>query len=174
MTATTEQDRRYQEAAAQLGAALERLARGYEANPERCRDLIQDIHVALWRSLGLFDGRCSLRTWVYRVAHNAATSHILGEKRRRTGHWTTLDEAGHIGDGSDIEADLQRQQALQRLKTLIHSLEPADRQVMLLYLEGIDAAAMAEITGLKASHVATKIHRIKALLSRRFHEGEPS
>jgi RNA polymerase sigma-70 factor (ECF subfamily) len=172
MTATAEQDRRYQEAAAEFGAAVERLARGYEANPERCRDLVQDIHVVLWRSLKLFDGRCSLRTWVYRVAHNTATSHVL--KERRKGAWVTLDAAADIGDGSDIEAEAGQARALERLMALIQALEPSDRQIMLLYLEGLDAAATAEITGLKSGHIATKIHRIKALLSRRFHAGGPS
>jgi RNA polymerase sigma-70 factor (ECF subfamily) len=43
-------------------------------NPEDRRDLLQEIHLALWRSFATFDDRCSLRTWVYRVAHNVATS----------------------------------------------------------------------------------------------------
>jgi N-acetylneuraminic acid mutarotase len=38
----------------------------------RCRDLLQEIHFQLWRSFAHFDHRCSLRTWVYRVAHNVA------------------------------------------------------------------------------------------------------
>ena len=42
---------------------------------------------------------------------------------------------------------------------------------MLLYLEGIDAASIGEVTGLSAGNVATKIHRIKSVLARRFHEG---
>jgi RNA polymerase sigma-70 factor, ECF subfamily len=61
-------DELYKEASATYGAALQRLARGYEADPERGRDLLQEIHIELWRSLRLFDNRCSLRTWVYRVA----------------------------------------------------------------------------------------------------------
>ncbi|MGZ6014354.1 MAG: sigma factor-like helix-turn-helix DNA-binding protein [Phenylobacterium sp.] len=48
---------------------------------------------------------------------------------------------------------------------------PPDRQVLLLYLEDLDAAAIGEITGLSAGAVATKIHRLKALLARRFAEG---
>jgi RNA polymerase sigma-70 factor (ECF subfamily) len=68
----SEQDERYSAAAMEHGAALQRLARATEANPERRRDLLQDMHVALWRSFAGFDGRCSVRTWVYRVAHNVA------------------------------------------------------------------------------------------------------
>ena len=80
MDASQGQDQRYDAAAAEFGAAIERLARGYEANPEARRDLVQDIHIALWRSLAGFDGRCALRTWVYRVAHNTAVSHVQGAR----------------------------------------------------------------------------------------------
>jgi DNA-directed RNA polymerase specialized sigma24 family protein len=41
----------YEEVAADYGAALDRLARAYEADPDKRRDLLQDIHLALWRSL---------------------------------------------------------------------------------------------------------------------------
>jgi RNA polymerase sigma-70 factor, ECF subfamily len=53
------------------------MARAYEADPSRRQDLLQEVHVAIWRSLLTCDGRCSLRTWVYRVAHYTATKHTL-------------------------------------------------------------------------------------------------
>ena len=84
--AGSSQDVLYAEAAASYGAALERLARGYEPDADRRLDLVQEIHVALWRSFASFDGRCSLRTWVYRVAHNVATSQAI----RRRGRMPTL------------------------------------------------------------------------------------
>jgi DNA-directed RNA polymerase specialized sigma24 family protein len=59
------QDTQYEKAASDYGAALIRLARGYEADPEKRRDLLQEIHLALWRSFKAFQGACSLRTWVY-------------------------------------------------------------------------------------------------------------
>jgi RNA polymerase sigma-70 factor (ECF subfamily) len=40
---------------------------------------------------------------------------------------------------------------------------------MLLYLEEVDAATIADVTGLSAANVATKIHRIKQVLRQRFH-----
>jgi RNA polymerase sigma-70 factor (ECF subfamily) len=59
------------------------------------------------------------------------------------------------------------------LYAMIHQLKPLDRQVMLAYLEGLDAASTAEITGLSAGNVATKIHRIKQLLARRLNPADP-
>src|SRR5260370_3350227 len=58
------QDDLYQEAADTYGSALDRLARAYEADPDTPRDLLQDIHLQLWRSFGHFDVRCCPRTLV--------------------------------------------------------------------------------------------------------------
>src|SRR6195256_1206535 len=85
------QDGLYAEAAATYGAALERLARAYESDADRRLDLLQEVHVALWRSFAAFDGRCSLRTWVYRVAHNVATSQV-SRRRSRAPTLVGLDE----------------------------------------------------------------------------------
>lgn len=64
-------------------AALDRLARAYELDAEVRQDLLQEIHLQLWRSFAQFDGRCSMRTWVYRVAHNVATGHVIRQRRIR-------------------------------------------------------------------------------------------
>jgi len=77
------QDELYKEAVATYGPALVRLARACEADPDARKDLLQEMHLALWRSMKTFDARCSPRTWVYRVAHNAATSHVLRSRRSR-------------------------------------------------------------------------------------------
>jgi RNA polymerase sigma-70 factor (ECF subfamily) len=56
---------------------------------------------------------------------------------------------------------------------LIHQLAQTDRQVLLLYLEDVDAVGIGEVTGLSPGAVATKIHRLKALLARKLNEGGP-
>jgi len=158
----------YREAADGYGAALDRLASAYEANPEERRDLLQDIHLGLWRSFSAFDGRCSLRTWLYRVAHNIATSHVIRQKRKNSG-LVTLEA---IEAMPDVQDHYDQRANLERLMALIHQLKPLDRQMTLLYLEGMDAASIGEVMGVSAGSVATKIHRIKNILARRFHGGE--
>src|SRR5580704_9512672 len=106
------QDERYSSAAAEYGPALERLARAYEADPDRRRDLLQEIHLALWRSFAGFNGRCSLRTWVYRVAHNAAASHVLRERRTRAQVLVSVEELEAMPDPSAPEAAAGQRQAL--------------------------------------------------------------
>ena len=167
----SKQDTLYEEAASGFGAALGRLARAYEADPDKCRDLVQEIHIALWRSFGKFDGRCSLRTWIYRVAHNTATSHVIRQARAKTSAMVGLEELENLSDKNETEIASDQRVALERLLALIQKLKPVDRQVIVSYLEGMDAASIGEITGISAGNVATKIHRIKGILARRFHEG---
>jgi RNA polymerase sigma-70 factor (ECF subfamily) len=156
---TESQDELYQRIAQEYGAALARVAYAYEADPEVRRDLSQEIHLALWRSLAKFNGRCSLRTWIYRVAHNVATSHVVRQARGKSvGTFLTLEEAEAQAGIEDVEDSADRAQALGRLFTLIQQLDPLDRQVIMAYLEGLDAESIAEITGLTAANVWSKIH----------------
>jgi RNA polymerase sigma-70 factor, ECF subfamily len=167
------QDELYREAADEYGAALTRLAYAYEADPELRRDLLQEIHLALWRSFSKFNGRCSLRTWVYRVAHNVAASHVirLSQKKRNAVELVSLEEAEAQAGQENIEASAGREQILSRVLALIQRLELSDRQVILAYLEGLDAESIREITGLTTANIWTRIHRIKNLLAKRFHAG---
>jgi RNA polymerase sigma-70 factor (ECF subfamily) len=167
------QDERYTRAAATFGGALERLSRAYEADADQRLDLLQDIHFALWRSFERYDGRCSERTWVYRVAHNVAASYALKNRRTRMQNLASLDEIAIQDDRTQItpEVEVGDRQALDRLTALIQALTPPDRQIVVLYLEGLGAAAIGEICGFSPGAVATKIHRLKAVIARRFGQG---
>lgn len=161
----------YQETVSTHGPALDRLARAYEADPEARRDLLQEIHLALWRSLDSFQSRCSLRTWTYRVAHNVAASHIVANRRQKVHQLLSIDDVEVTDDTAGAADIADRRVGLARLMELIRELKPLDRQVVLLYLEGMDATGIAEVTGISAGNVATKIHRIKNVLTRRFQAG---
>ncbi len=115
-------------------------------------------------------GRCSERTWIYRVAHNVAISHTLKRRRQRSERLATLEElAAHPDPAAPTpETEAGEQQALARLMSLVRQLAPPDRQVLLLYLEGLDAAAIGEVCGLTPGAVAMKVHRLKAVLVQRF------
>jgi RNA polymerase sigma-70 factor (ECF subfamily) len=170
--AQDEQDQLYAAAIAAHGPALARLARAVEADSERARDLEQEVHLGLWRSFAGYDGRCALGTWTYRVAHNIAASH--GRSGARSAHFVDLEHAETIADDADPEREAGEAHALARLRRLIAQLAPPDRSVILLWLEGLDAAAIGEVTGLTPNNVAVKTHRIKALLARHFEQGDPA
>ena len=54
----------------------QRLAASHEADPERARDLAQDILVAVWRAWPAFRRQCSERTYVARIAQYRIATHI--------------------------------------------------------------------------------------------------
>ncbi|MBX3595656.1 sigma-70 family RNA polymerase sigma factor [Sphingomonas sp.] len=164
-------DRLYAEACAVHAPALARLARAVERDADRARDLEQDIHLALWRSLARYDGRCALGTWTYRVAHNVAAGHAT--RGARSTRLVALEEADALAADDDPEAQAGEAWVIERLHRLIAALKPADRSVILLYLEGLDTATIADVTGLSSSNVGVKVHRIKAMLARQFNSGDP-
>jgi RNA polymerase sigma-70 factor (ECF subfamily) len=162
----------YEQAAETFGPALDRLARAYELDADARRDLLQDIHLQLWRSFAYFDQRCSLRTWVYRVAHNVATKHVMRQRRIRD-RLVNIENFDFLPGSDQSERTASQAEALERLSLLIQRLKPLDRQIIVSYLEGLDASAIGEITGLSPANISMKVHRIKNILKRWFGEGGP-
>jgi RNA polymerase sigma-70 factor (ECF subfamily) len=163
-----EQDQAFTDVIARFGGAIARMARGYEADPDLRRDLEQDIQVALWQSLAGFDGRCALSTWVWRVAHNRATSHIIAQRRRSRGNWSNIENIEIATDDPTPFERATSEQAMALVLSIIDRLDPPDRQILLLYLEGVAATEIGEITGVSPDAVATRIHRFKTMLTRRY------
>jgi len=165
------QNQLFERVAAEFGPAMARLACAYEPDVDRRQDLLQEIHLALWRSLAIFDGRCSLRTWVYRVAHNTATAQVFRRRGRNPSAFLTLEDVEARTVTLNVEETVDRERALERLLALVYQLAPLDRQVMAAYLEDLKADEIAEITGLSVSNVWTRVHRIKNLLKQQFNQG---
>ncbi|MBV9768226.1 MAG: sigma-70 family RNA polymerase sigma factor [Bryobacterales bacterium] len=169
-TEPASQDDLYRDAADQYGSSLERLASAYEADTERRRDLSQDIHFQLWRSFQRYDARCSLRTWTYRVAHHVALSYVM-RQRRIFSTLVSLEDLEMLADKNQGQFAAEQRINLDRLSMLIQRLKPLDRQVIVSWLEDMDAASIGEITGLSPANVAVRIYRIKKILTRQFREG---
>lgn len=161
---------RYRAALDAFAPALQRLTRGYEADPERRRDLYQEILVALWRALPSFAERSALRTFVLRVAHNVGASYVTRARRERQRAWVSLEEVAALPSGADGHAALEHKQRLERIAELVRALRPLDRQVLLLHLDGLEPDEIAEVTGLSKTNVTTKVHRVRAVLRERLGE----
>jgi len=163
-------DSLYEQAADIYGSSLDRLARAYELDPDLRRDLVQEIHFQLWRSFEHFDQRCSLRTWIYRVAHNVAAGYVIRQRRLkdRLVSIETIEAmpSNHRGELAATEAE-----GLERLSMLIQRLKPLDRQIIISYLEGMDANSIGDLTGLSPANISMKVHRIKKILKCWFGEG---
>jgi hypothetical protein len=60
---------------------IRRIASSYEAAPQLVEDLVQDIYIAIWKSLPSFRGDASVRTFVARIATNRAITHVARARR---------------------------------------------------------------------------------------------
>lgn len=144
--------------------AIRRLVASYERDPSRRQDLVQDIWLAVWQALPRFRGDCSERTFIFRIAHNRAVSHIEHWQRRRT---DPLDEDAPVAaDGPDPEHRLSQQQRRERLQAAVQELSLGLRQVVVLTLEGLANAEVAEIVGISENNVAVRMTRARAELTR--------
>jgi RNA polymerase sigma-70 factor (ECF subfamily) len=54
----------------------------------------------------------------------------------------------------------------------VQQLRPLDRELVILYLEGLDAAEIGEVMGISPGNVATKVSRLKKTLSQQAHQGK--
>jgi len=147
------------------GRAIARLCAGYQRDDARRSDLEQEILLNVWRALPSFRGDASLRTWMYRVAHNVATRHVT--RAAREPKTTTDERTPEQAAPASLDQDVDRARAQQHLRALIAELKPLDRQLILLYLEDVAQPDIAEITGLTQANVSTRIHRIKTTLAER-------
>ncbi len=161
---------RFEAVAREHGPALQRFARGYEKDADRQHDLAQEILLALWRALPSFEGRSSLRTWVYRIAHNVAVTHVVKGARDRLARSVPLEDVEAFFAGNAAR-DMEERDAVARVAALVRALKPSDAQLILLYLEGLDHTEIADVTGYSPTNVAVKVHRIKDALRRAMTEG---
>jgi RNA polymerase sigma-70 factor (ECF subfamily) len=163
-----DQDALYAQVAAEFGQPLARLAAAYERNPSRRQDLQQELHFSIWRSLAGFRNQCSLRTWVYRVAHNTAATWIRKEQRDRRLDGASLEDLEGLPDSVDVVDAAHETGVWARVHALLHGLKPIDRDVLLLYLEGLKAVEISEVVGISAGYVAQKVHRAQKFLQQQF------
>lgn len=159
----------YARVAERFSGMIARVCAGFEADPGAREDLAQEVHLQLWRSLAAYRGQASLATWTYRVAHNVCADHVDAQVRaRRVSGLVDLADIEISDTRASPEAQTDEALTLERLYALVHRLKPMDRQVMLLHLEGLDAAATGDITGLTPGAVATRVHRVRALVAQHF------
>lgn len=130
------------------------LSRSYFANEEDRKDAFQEIVLQLWKSYPAYRGDSAVSTWMYRVALN--TIFNLLKQRRLT--FATLPEqlAVEAEDHSEL------------LRTVLSQLNPSDRALVILYLEGYSYQEIADIRAISLTNVSTRLSRIRQKLRSRF------
>lgn len=131
----------------------------FSKDGDEVNDLYQDILVRLWKGFETFEGKSSIRTWIYRVSLNYCINFSNREKKQR--ERLNMD-TGCTSEESGIERNLQIKQLYKRINTL----GLVDRSVVLLWLEGLSYDEIGAILGISVKNVSFKLVRIKEKLKK--------
>ena len=145
----------------EAGAALNRVAGSYEANPQLREDLFQEICLAIWQALPRFRGDCSERTFVFRIAHNRGLSHCW---RRKDSPRQLPDDAEPPSHRPDPETVAVQAQGRNRLLDAVRRLPIGLRQVVTLTLEGLTTREVSEVLEITENNVAVRLTRARGML----------
>jgi len=149
----------------EFGPGLARLAGSYEVIPQAREDLLQDIRVALWVALPKFRGEASVRTFIYRIAHNRALTHVW--RRGETGTLDPIDDLQLIDKHPGPEAIVIESASRDRMLQAIRGLPLPSKQIITLALEDMSNEEIAAVLGISENNVAVRLSRARALLRER-------
>ena len=130
------------------------------------QDLVQEMLIQVWRSYERFDERVQFSTWMYRIAVNVAITHYRSESRRIR-DTVPLEEFGLDIAAADALFDTDGDN-MRALRQMINGLDELNRALILLFLEGFSSEEIAEVVGISASNVSTRINRLKIKLQAEF------
>lgn len=148
---------------AEYGPLLSRIASSYEAKPELQQELLQEISLAVWQSLQKFKGDSQLKTYILRIAHNRAVTHVSKEIRTTTNHaLEEQDAVEQLYSSANVETEVENADQVKRLLFAVRKLSVPARQVFTLSLEGLSYQDIAQVTGQSQSNVGAIISRSKA------------
>jgi RNA polymerase sigma-70 factor, ECF subfamily len=152
------------------GPALSRLVFGYEKIAAAREELMQEIGLAIWQALPRFRGECSERTFVFRIAHNRGLTHAV---RRRPAHEPLdllTEEREPIDPRPLPDEHASRAHRRDWLRAAIRRLAPLHREVIMLTLEELSTAEIAEILGITENNVAVRLSRARQALKQALRE----
>jgi RNA polymerase sigma-70 factor (ECF subfamily) len=153
--------------------ALLRLAEATVGSRAVAQEVTQDTWLAVMRGVDRFEGRSSLKTWLYRILMNRARTaahreqragrpeDIDGERFDSSGAWATPPEpwADRVDDRLDAA------QLAERVQALLGRLPDSQRHVILLRdVEGLPASEVSEVLGVSEGNQRVLLHRGRARL----------
>lgn len=144
-------------------AVLHHVANGFAEGADR-HDLMQELLLATWRAAPAFRGGAQASTFIYRVAHNAVLTWRRSQKnyRRRVDAFGAQAAAeAWVEPAVTGSAAAREAEALDHIYAAIRGLAPLDRSIILLHLDGLSYAQIAEIHGLTETNVGVRLNRMK-------------
>ena len=161
---------------------LVRLALTFVPSRAVAEEVVQETFIGVIRGIGRFEGRSSLRTWIYRILVNRARTtgareprHMsLGEERdvlagrfSANGVWT--DPPSPWPD--DVDERLAAPELARRLLAAIEGLPGLQRQVVTLRdVEGLSSAEVCELLKISDGNQRVLLHRARTKLRAMFED----
>ncbi|HXO36202.1 MAG TPA: sigma-70 family RNA polymerase sigma factor [Candidatus Acidoferrales bacterium] len=161
--AIPELQERFQTVVDQHKKILYKVCNSYCRNRDDRDDLAQEIIIQLWRSFGKFDERYRFSTWMYRIALNVAISFHRRENTRT--RYVISDEERLL---EAIDETKDQPEEIRFLYEFIDGLDPLNKALVLLYLDGNNYQEIAEVLGISETNVGTKISRLKSKMKQEF------
>jgi RNA polymerase sigma-70 factor (ECF subfamily) len=169
-----------------------RLAMTYVGDRGVAEDVVQESWLTCVRSLDRFEGRSSLKTWIFGIVINTSRARRRKEARilpfaalwRRDdsdSHRPTVDQSRFGADGmwragphswdNVPESKVIGGETLQKVKTAIDALPAKQREVILLRdVAGFEADEVSALLGISAANERVRLHRARAAVRKMLEE----
>lgn len=122
-------------------------------------DLLQEIMLQIWKSLGSFQENSSIKTWGYRIAINTSLQWRRSAGRKRKHLPPENVDVNLIGrPGPDMDT-------AKLLDQFLTTLAGTDKAVLVMHLDGLQVSEMASVLGVGEGAVRVRLHRIKTKLT---------
>ena len=122
-----------------------------------------------WRALPKFERRCSVRTWLYLLARNAAARFWRSPWQRAVGSASRLD--GVVADARSRTQPWLRTDVKDKWRALRESLDPDDRALLVLRIDrDLDWNDVARVMLSREAAAASELERESARLRKRYHQ----
>lgn len=144
----------------QLGDAVYHYCRRMVGD-DHAPDLQQLVFVDVYRGFSTFDGRASVRAWVFAIARHRCIDALRSRARQRTREAADDEQPDELADdGPDPHALLELRDRAALLRGCIDRLAPAARSAVLLrYQEGLAYEAMSAMSGEAAGTIGRRVAR---------------
>jgi RNA polymerase sigma-70 factor (ECF subfamily) len=154
------------------GEAVQRQMRGFTRDRGQIEELVQEVFVEAYLSLGKFRGEAPFRHWLSRIA--TLIGYKFWRRRDKNSRLVPLSEVPEpAGTGEGRESSGGSEAAAQLLFDLLATLPPEDRLVMtMMYLDRLGQEEIARRLGWTRVMVAVRLYRAKKRL-KRLGEREP-
>lgn len=131
-------------------------------------DVCQEVFVVVHRMLPGFEGRSTLKTWIYGIALRVARSYRRRAYRRREIPTEHPPESGSAH--TSAPCSIERSQELALLDQALESLSEAQRELIVLFeIEELSIAEVAQATSTSKFTIYSRLYAARRALERHVH-----